>query len=259
MPSATTLSKSKTVITPESIKERFPAPKSYETLDCRPGSFGHYLQHFPLKPEGTEVMLYDGRKKNRQDVHLAVLDISIGKKDLQQCADATIRLRSEWMYSTGKRNEISFNFTNGFPASFKKWSAGNSLLIEGNKVSWYPDAKNDKSVQSFNRYLECVFMYAGTLSLSKELKYKHLNEMKVGDLLLHGGTPGHAAIVVNIAKNSSGELAFMLAQSYMPAQNIHLLKNPKTGKAWYFLKEVKKVIQTPEFVFNKGQLAEWNK
>ena len=54
-----------------------------------------------------------------------------------------------------------------------------------------------------------------------------------GDLLIHGGQPGHAVLVVDVAENSVTHQKFMLlAQSYMPAQSIHLLRNiddPKLG------------------------------
>jgi len=38
--------------------------------------------------------------------------------------------------------------------------------------------------------------------------------------------PGHAVIVVDMAEDAKGQRAFLLAQSYMPAQDIHILKNP---------------------------------
>jgi hypothetical protein len=40
------------------------------------------------------VLLYNGAPKFRQDVHAAVIDIDVGTRDLQQCADATMRLRA---------------------------------------------------------------------------------------------------------------------------------------------------------------------
>jgi hypothetical protein len=48
------------------------------------------LQHLKLKADNT-VYYYDGAKKTNQDLHYAVLDIHLPKKDLQQCADAIIR------------------------------------------------------------------------------------------------------------------------------------------------------------------------
>ena len=50
--------------------------------------------------------------------------------------------------------------------------------------------------------------------------------MRIGDVFIIGGSPGHAVIVVDMAVNpETHEKVFLLAQSYMPAQQIQLLKN----------------------------------
>jgi len=100
-------------------------------------------------------------------------------------------------------------------------------------------------------------MYAGSYSLSQELyKIKDLSEMRIGDVFIEGGFPGHAVIVVDMAINRrTGKKLFLLAQSYMPAQGIHILKNPMNPKLnpWYEL-EFGETLQTPEWTFNKSDL-----
>jgi hypothetical protein len=66
-------------------------------------------------------------------------------------------------------------------------------------------------------------------------------------------------MVMDIAVNSSGKTLFLLAQSYMPAQNIHLLKNPMDGdlSPWYELKNDNSFIYTPEWTFAPRQLRRW--
>ena len=104
-----------------------------------------------------------------------------------------------------------------------------------------------------------VFMYAGTLSLSQELPTIAPSNMAIGDIFIKGGSPGHAVIVMDIAENTKGEKIFLLAQSYMPAQNIHLLKNPTDSKLspWYALKDLK-ILETPEWNFTKNDLKRWH-
>ena len=75
--------------------------------------------------------------------------------------------------------------------------------------------------------------------------------MHIGDFLVEGGSPGHAVIVMDIAEDkTSGRKIFLLAQGFMPAQEMHILKNPMSGKIspWYALEEMD-TIRTPEWDF----------
>ena len=49
----------------------------------------------------------------------------------------------------------------------------------------------------------------------------------------------------------------MLAQSYMPAQEKHILLNPKTGGVWYEVGETGN-FQTPEWAFSYSDLRRFN-
>lgn len=80
-----------------------------------------------------------------------------------------------------------------------------------------------------------------------------LNDLKIGDVLIQGGHPGHAVIVVDMAVNpSTGEKICLLAQSYMPAQEIQILQNPNNNNtqfgAWYAVNDTSP-CQTPEWNF----------
>ena len=237
-----------------SILERFNTPEGYERVALRKGTFGNYLRMFPLKDAKAKVKLFDGSDKPNQGAHVAVLDIDVGSQDLQQCADAVMRLRAEYFFNSGQKEKIAFNFTNGFKADFKTWSKGNRILVSGNNVSWTPESTSNSSYNSYRKYMRMVFAYAGTASLEKELKSKDLSSINVGDILIKGGYPGHAVIVMDVAKNiNSGDKIFMLAQSYMPAQDIHILKNPsnRSLSPWYSVTECEDVVKTPEWTFNK--------
>ncbi len=108
--------------------------------------------------------------------------------------------------------------------------------------------------------MNLVFSYAGTHSLSKELKnIENLEDIKIGDVFIKGGFPGHAVIVMDVAKHkNSGKKIFLLAQSYMPAQDIHILKNPNNTalNPWYST-DFEDKLYTPEWTFDKNQLKKW--
>lgn len=239
------------------IVNRITVPKGFERIPVSKSSFGNWLRHLPLKPAKPPVYLHDGRKKNNQSAHHAVLDIDVGKRDLQQCADAIIRLRAEYLYSRNNYDAIHFNFTSGDEASYQKWQKGYRPLVRGNQVKWRKKRGYDKSHRTFRKYINTVFMYAGSYSLSQELKtVNNIQEMQIGDIFIKGGFPGHAVIVVDMATHkTTGKKLFLLAQSYMPAQDVHILKNPSHDNLtpWYQL-DFGEMLDTPEWVFNHKQL-----
>ncbi len=217
---------------PHSIQE-INLPPGYERVQLASGSFGSFLRTQTLKQDKT-VYLYDGRTKYNQQAQYAVLNISVGSRDLQQCADAVMRLRAEYL----KKMEKSVCFSDN----------------AGKKYCW--DQYRNKGWQS---YLETVFGMCGTISLEKELVTKSWNQLAAGDVLIKGGSPGHAVLVVDIARNrKTGGLIFLLAQSYMPAQDIHILQNlsDKGLSPWYKAPE-SSTISTPEWTFYANQLRSW--
>jgi hypothetical protein len=241
-----------------SIEQRIAPPAGFSRVQADTSGFEYWVRGLPLKPGKPAVYLHNGNMKSRQDVHVAVVDMDVGTEDLQQCADALMRVRAEFLYSRKKFDKITFNYTSGHPIPFSRWAAGERPVVSGNKVSWKSGGKSGTAYPNFKSYLGNVFMYAGSLSLAKELKPASLDKIKPGDVFLIGGSPGHGVMVVDVVKNAKGELAFLLAQSYMPAQEFHVLKNPKgNGSPWYFVSDCKGKFQTPEWDFSGSDLKTW--
>lgn len=210
-------------------------PNGYERTVSSPNSFAFYLQHLSLKKDKT-VYLYNGEKKRNQNAQFAVIDMPIGKQDLQQCADAVMRLRAEFLYAKGDYDNIVFKDNDG---KIYKLAQGSSR-------------------KQFDSYLNVVFGMCGSYSLSMQLKPKPMQDMQIGDVLIHGGFPGHAVIVVDMAENvNTKQKIFILAQSYMPAQDIQVLRSAyNTQTPWVNLDSSNK-IYTPEYLFYNNELKTW--
>lgn len=236
---------------------RIAVPAGFERVKVQPGSFGDWLRHLPLKPPGTPVLLFNGARKPNQSAHVAVVDIDTGRRNLQQCADAVIRLRAEYLYSKGLFEAIRFDFTSGAVASYARWRAGFRPEVKGDAVRWLKRAAPDSSYEGFRNYLETVFTYAGTQSLDRELEARgDPNQMEIGDVFIRGGSPGHVVLVVDMAENrATAQRVFLLAQSFMPAQDIHILKNPDDAdlSPWYPV-PLMATVRTPEWDFRKSDL-----
>jgi Domain of unknown function (4846) len=213
-----------------------PLPEGYSRIENDVNSFAYWLENVSLKKDKT-VYKFDGTEKYNQSAQFAVLDISVGKKDLQQCADAVMRLRAEYLFSQKAFDKIVF-------------------IDNANTVYKFAEPFTR---ENFTKYLDRVFGMCGSASLAKQLKIKtSFNKIQAGDVLIRGGFPGHAVIVMDVAQNEAGKRMYMIAQSYMPAQDIHVLQNPMNENLspWYEVNE-NEIIQTPEYTFKKGELKEW--
>jgi len=238
-----------------SIERRIAAPAGAARVPAAPGSFATWLRGLPLKPGRPPVLLFDGREKANQEAHAAVVDLDTGDRDLQQCADAVIRLRAEYLFSRGALDAIHFDFTSGDRASYTMWRDGYRPVVSGNRVTWMRSAAADASYRAFRAYLEKVFQYAGTRSLARELAaVPDPADVRTGDVFVQGGSPGHAVLVVDAAaERGTGRTLFLLAQGYMPAQDVHVLRNPTDGalSPWYAA-DGGETLRTPEWTFRRG-------
>ncbi len=217
-----------------------PVPAGYSRVGVEKDSFADFLRSIELKTGDNRVYLYNGELKWNQSAQFAVLKIDVGKKNLQQCADAVMRLRAEYLFEQKQYNKIHFNFlSDGKPRYFNNY------------------AKGDFSYKKFREYMNYVFSYANTSSLKDELKkVTPVKNIQIGDVFVQKGNPyGHAITVMDIAKSESGEIIFLLSQSYMPAQDIHILKNPENESIspWYKLKTSGN-LYTPEWTFTFDDL-----
>jgi len=99
--------------------------------------------------------------------------------------------------------------------------------------------------------LNLIYTYSGTLSLYNELpKIDSAKDLKIGDMLIKGGTPGHIVMICDEAVNEHGEKIFLLFQGNTPAQSVHLVKNLEYSSIspWYQL-EKDAVIPVSNYTF----------
>lgn len=250
------ISNSKTLpkinIDKNTVKERFEAPKNYHWIDEKANSFGYFLENFQLKKHGSPIKKFDGSEITTQNLHEAIFDIDVGTKDLQQCADAVIRLRAEYLFKTKNFDKIKFHFTSGDLMSWNDYKNGVRAFVNGNSVSFRKTENFDDSYENFRKYLDLIFNYAGTISLNKESNAVLKNsDLKTGDFLITPGSPGHVVFLAGVCENAAGKKLFLLAEGFTPAQSIHLLKNPFNPNIspWYELDVNSAQTKTARYIF----------
>lgn len=241
----------------QTLEQRFAPPTGYRRVTEPTGSFGAWLRTLPVKSGRPEVLLHTGQPKGNQSAHVAVLDIDVGKRDLQQCADASMRLRAEYLRSVGKGAAICFRAAAGYDLPWTKWRRGlRSPATRGGQ--WQRSAAPGRSYRAFRRYLDKVFGVANTASILRQLTPVDPAGLQAGDVFIEGasgGYYGHAVTVMDVVEDDRGRRRFLLSQSYMPAQQMHILKGVGDASGpWYAPPKTGAEFTTPEWTFPPDSL-----
>jgi hypothetical protein len=220
------------------VRSAFPLPRGAAWAPA--DAYGTSLLDLPLRPPGTPVRTHDGRVVPISPVR--VVDLPMVKGDLQQCADTAIRLRAEWLKGQGR--PVMFHATSGDPIPWARVAAGEIPYAEGRGLKWRAGAG------SWETYLRLVFTWAGTASLVAHDTVA-ASEPRAGDLLIQGGFPGHAIVILGVAVRGE-ETLLLLAQGFMPAQDLHVLVGPADG--WWPWQET---MVLPSWTMHQRDLRRW--
>lgn len=217
-----------------------PTPWGYERINGDDAAYSEFLRSLPLKSRGSDVMLYTGGKSRFQSLNYAVVDIPL-LSNAEQCADACIRLRAEYLFNSGQYGKIHFRNVNGKTMNY---SGGASR-------------------RAFNSYLRNVYGLASTFSLSREMKQRPLAELQPGDVFVYAAVDrpgnhkyGHAVMVVDVAVNRNGKKAFLLAEGNTPARDIHVMCNFENPfrSPWFFLDDDADMLILSVFPYKSNEL-----
>ena len=238
------------------ISTRVKVLKGYNRVVYTKGSFEDYLRNYKLKTFGSKIINYDNTKYFWQGGYIGILEIPVPKNGLQQCADALIRIRSEYLWDSNRKDEIGFKFTSGHYCSWTNYAEGFRPNINGNKVEFHKTASKNHTKENFYNYLNLIYMYSGTLSLYNELKSIDAKDLKIGDMLIKGGSPGHIVMIADDVINENGEKLFLLFQGNTPAQSVHLVKNLENSviSPWYQLED-DAVIPVSNYTFSSAKFV----
>lgn len=239
------------------ILSRFNPPEGYERVTVEPGSFGEYLQTYPLKDYGAKAYYYDETRGRGEELVYSEEASTVGvfqQKDKltrwQQCADTAIMLYAEYLYEKGQYDAISFHFSNGFVCDYASWAKGLRVNISGNKTEWVDKTADgsakagDYSYDTFLKYLDLIYQYANTNSLASEMKKVSRSELMPGDLLIatlselkaaaaeisdqlaESVSYGHAIMIVDVAVNAEGDKVYLIAEGNTPATEPAVIEPP---------------------------------
>jgi Domain of unknown function (4846) len=222
----------------EALLKRYKTPKGFKRVKLKTGTYKHWLRNLPMLPKKTPLKDYKGNVIADYNYYVSgLIDLDVGKKNLQHCIDVIIRLRGEYLWRTKQKNKIKFLYKTNRYFSWSKYSAGKRPKKVKGRYKLLKSTYVSHSYKNFKRYMRYLFAYTGTMHHIYEKKVKPAN-IKVGDFFIYqkrkGLESGHAILVLDIVKNTKGEKMILTGQSDMPAQDFHVIKNRK-GSPWFKL------------------------
>ncbi len=206
------------------LEASFAPPKGFSRISAAEGGFGRWLRGLPVRTDRHNVLAWDGSPLSSPSA--AVIFLDVGQRDLQQCADTAIRLRAEFLWASGRAEEVAFHFTSGDRSAWRAWQRGERFKIAGNKVARAQGAARKNDHAELRRYLDNVFRYAGTQSLWRDSDPVPVGaDILPGDFFVQPGGPGHAVVVLDVAAHPDGRRAALIGQGFMPAQELHVVRS----------------------------------
>ena len=209
-----------------------PAPVGYARVD---GSYAEFMRSLPLKKRGSKVQLYTGGDARFQFLSTGVIDIPM-LSNSEQCADMTMRVRAEYLFSHGRYSEIRFQDVNG-----------NTLQYQGGA-----------SHKALEKFLKKAYGVCSTFSVSRETEPRKIGDVQPGDVLVYPARKlegmGHALIVIDVARNGK-KVAIMCAEGNTPARELHIVRNPNPiSNPWFFFDGDESMLFVSIFHFGRNEL-----
>ncbi|MBP5794311.1 MAG: hypothetical protein J6W46_11845, partial [Spirochaetaceae bacterium] len=135
---------------------------------------------------------------------------------------------------------------------FKKYTEGYRFTGGG----WKDGYAKGMSRKIFDEYLRVVYSYASTRSMAKEIIPINIKDLRIGDVFVQSGNPGHAVFVTDMAVNKkTGKKIMLLGQGYMPAQDLHIVKSFESISPWFTVAD--KPFSYASYSFPKGCQGRW--
>ena len=213
------------------LRSVFAAPEHFERVPVADDGFGSWLRGLPVRTDRHHVLSHDGRPLAAHSAGVILLDLGTG--DLQQCADTLIRLHAEYLWNRGDAASAAYHFTSGDLSTWADWVSGIRWAPRGRGVDRVAGEPRDDDHRSYRKWLQRLFVYAGTMSLSMDSVPVSSREIiQPGDFFVAPGSPGHTVMVLDVAVGGDGSRFGLIGQGYTPAQELHVVSD-SAGDVWF--------------------------
>jgi len=218
----------------------------YKRVAVEKEGFAQWLRNLPLKEIGSPVLDFRGNIfKNGEDSSVAaVIRWNIYGRYLEQCMDIVIRMYAEYLWQRGDVKNLGLPLPGGTWLLWAQWRAGFRPYFKGLNVNLKKSTSPDSSYSCFKGYLHMIFSESHTQQFYHSYQPIQRREVQIGDFIVRKGTKGHAVMIVDIARNSRGELIALIRNGDTPACHFFLL-NYTRDNPWIPLSLDNDVIPLP--------------
>lgn len=197
-------------------------PEGYTREQTETGSYAHFVQHLPVRL-GKQVETVRGMRTYTDMLAVIDLPLLFPNQDLEQCADWAMRLWAAYHRQNDRLDHLYlFNYS-GKPVYFKGQS------------------------RSYRSFLQWAFAYSNSHSLKQGAVRVEANDLRPGDMLVQNETGGigHVSVILDMCRNAGGNTLYRIGFSYMPAQEMRVLKAPRGygESGWFTLEGIERALQ----------------
>jgi hypothetical protein len=157
----------------------------------------------------------------------AVVKWDIYGKRLEQCMDIAVRMYAEFLWDEELYNDLGFPLPGGAWLYWEQWKEGYRPYFKGIRVNMIQTAPPDDSYASYNKYLNTIFAESHTQQFYHSYYPIKRKNVQIGDFVVKKGTKGHAVMIVDLAKNTQGEMIALIGNGDTPACQFFLLNHSK--------------------------------
>lgn len=233
------------------LNQVFPTPDGHSRIGQSADSFGQWLRRLPVRLDREHVLARTGQRLNSPSAAVVYLDVL----KYQQCADSAIRLHAEWLWFSGRSDEIAYHFTSGDESTWEAWRNGERFRVSGTSVDRVFNGVQSGKRSNLIAYLEHLFTYAGTRSLRFDSTAVEPRFARAGDFFVAPGSPGHAVVILDIIVAKDGTRHALIGQGFMPTQEFHVVEDRRAlNGVWFELPEgPTDTIKTPSWRAFRGE------
>lgn len=214
------------------LSVRFADPSGYHRIAVSSGSFGEWLRSIPLAGPGVSVNDVHGKPAivTSAGYVAAVVAIDMHAEDP---ADALLRLHAEWKFSSGDRLSISYASNSGRLMPFSRWIGGERIVAKNQTWNWaYKTAPlANPTYADLRNFLDSAYQWTDPRALAIQGTVLDATDIAPGDYFVHAGKDPTLVIVLDVAKNETGEFAMLLGHVAAPHQELYVMQASKAS-AW---------------------------